>query len=1342
MSQESGEIDSLIGKFSYGFTTSGHYYRVSSPDPPDRATEASMSLRTRAARRLSRVGGTDAMPAETTTHVDSGPGPEASDWKGTARYDVLRCIGRGGMGVVYEAFDRERQQHVALKTLLNSSPGALYLFKQEFRTLADVHHRNLVQLYELVVTDDDRVFFTMELVNGTDFLAHVQNRASRDELSELTDQEPTRREQFAQASGERVRRAYPVPDDGPAPKASPADLDRLRPALCQLVDGVRALHAAGKLHRDIKPSNVRVTPEGRVVLLDFGVATELSRVVDDNLQEGGEMVGTARYMAPEQAVNEGPTAASDWYSVGVMLYEALVGSPPFVGSTFDVLKMKSMLDPPPPSDCIEGVPADLDALCADLLLRAPELRPAGADILHQLGMRTSVRPLPTPPPPGETLPIVGREAPLRALRDAFDSARGGRTITVLFGGPSGMGKSTVVQHFLDALIERGEAVVLRGRAYERESVPYKAVDSVVDALSRHLMRLSEREDSLTLPHDVWALARLFPVLRRVPSIANLEEQLPGDPNRMRRRAFSALRELLASLSRRQPLVIFVDGVQWGDADSAALLRDIVRPPDAPALLLVMTYRAEEFETSPFLLDIRSRWPALAELRHLSIGPLDDAETRRLALTLLGADDLRAQRTADAITLESSGSPFLVDELARSVSGPHRVARSEDTSPGIVTVSLEQMVKARLARLPEREIRLLRIVAVAGRPLPISIAADAAGVHDAVDEAVSLVRARRFVRTGIRDGCETVEMIHDRIREMIVAKISPRMVREYHRELARVLEAAADPDSEAIAMHLLGAGDPARAAQHAERAAMKAASQLAFDRAVSLYRLTLETLPKASPDFRRLRLRLAEVLEWSGRGTESAKVYLEVAQTAPESERIELERAAAEQLLTSGRIDEGATVLRRVLADLGMKAPQSAAGAVLTIAFYRFLMLFIGLRFTGRAAKDVRPEDRVRIDTLYSVAMGFVLVDVILGACMQTRHLFYALRAGDDFQVLRAVCLEASNLASAGGQEGRRELALRALGQRLAQRSDNRDEQLFVDGTRGGALFLRGKFKEARDVLEAVSEGHMRQRRAGWQSNAYLFAIDALLVLGDLREAGSLKDRLLLDAEQRGDLYTIVNINTRASAFLAMAADEAELARRYVREAMAQWSRAGFLVQHWQAMQYEAEIELYVGDGARGYERLVRDEVALKKSLLCNVQVIRSLTWFLRGRCAIATLLADQTPASVRDRRVAEARHLARRLAREKTAWSSVFSALLSAAVANALGDRPETLASLRVGLEAARNADLSLHAAAARHQLGLLLPGDAGREMLQQAEGEMAARGIRSPSRMANRLLPGRWGSS
>src|ERR1019366_6558787 len=229
----------------------------------------------------------------------SGAAP-ASFLKGLGRYEGVCVIGGGGMGGGYEAIDHERRQRVALKTLLNFTPDALYRFKNEFRTLADIRYRNLVRLHEFVVADADRVFFTMELVRGIDFRTYVSRsdlRAPGGGLLRMSSPPPTRLSPHPVAASIAISKGAGR-SDRPSLHVSPSVPDRLRAALLGLAEGIHALHRAGKLHRDIKPSNVLVTAEGRGVLLDVGVATELSTPAEET--GAPEYVGTARYIAPEQ----------------------------------------------------------------------------------------------------------------------------------------------------------------------------------------------------------------------------------------------------------------------------------------------------------------------------------------------------------------------------------------------------------------------------------------------------------------------------------------------------------------------------------------------------------------------------------------------------------------------------------------------------------------------------------------------------------------------------------------------------------------------------------------------------------------------------------------------------------------------------------------------------------------------------------------------------------------------------------------------------------------------------------------------------------------------------------
>src|SRR5690606_29171808 len=187
--------------------------------------------------------------------------------------------------------------------------------------------------------------------------------------------------------------------------------------------------------------------------------------------------------------------AADWYAVGVMLFRALTDRLPFDGPGLEVMSSKQRHDAPRASDLVDGVPPDLDELCARLLARRPDDRPSGPEILRLFGV-TSTRTVAYPPRPAEV--FVGRRAQLRALQAERRAVRESGPRAVYVHGKSGLGKTALVSHALAHAQAEG-ALVFEGRCFERETLPYKALDSVVDSLATYLRRLDAREASRLVP---------------------------------------------------------------------------------------------------------------------------------------------------------------------------------------------------------------------------------------------------------------------------------------------------------------------------------------------------------------------------------------------------------------------------------------------------------------------------------------------------------------------------------------------------------------------------------------------------------------------------------------------------------------------------------------------------------------------------------------------------------------------------------------------------------------------------------------------------------------------------
>jgi len=440
-----------------------------------------------------------------------------------ARFEVRGLLGRGGMGSVYECWDHQRSELVALKTLDRRGPRQVASIKREFRVLEGISHPNVIAIYELFA-HEGLWFFTMELVPGLDLDAWL--------------------------------RLNPGPE-------------RLRHIVRQLARGLLAIHGSRRVHRDVKPDNIRVTDAGRVVLLDFGISSR---------RDAREShAGTLEFMAPEQLDPRGTVQPpADAFALGVVIYEALTGRLPHRGTGAVMLaqKLSGAVSP-----IREALPEDLTSLAMALLRRDPRERPSMHAVLRWVEERREPR---FEGSLSNEALMVGRSSALRMVADAWSDAALDGPVMVALTGPDGIGRTRALSAIREALDAQG-ATVIHVSCDGRESIPYRGVERVVDGLvSLEEARIEDGEPP-TPAVDMAALATLFEGLHAMWPELEEAATTEADPVVLRHRAFVALAFWIRA---HAPLAILIDDAHHLDGDGRSLLDSLSSMFGLPLLVVL------------------------------------------------------------------------------------------------------------------------------------------------------------------------------------------------------------------------------------------------------------------------------------------------------------------------------------------------------------------------------------------------------------------------------------------------------------------------------------------------------------------------------------------------------------------------------------------------------------------------------------------------------------------------------------------------------------------------------------------------------------------------------------
>ncbi|HXE79263.1 MAG TPA: protein kinase [Vicinamibacterales bacterium] len=752
-------------------------------------------------------------------------------------YEIVGTVGAGGMGEVYRAHDGRLGRDVAIKVMNRASlpQTSLDRFRREARAASSLNHPNIVTIHEIEETESD-IYIVMELVEG-------------------------------QTVREIISERPPIPI--------------VANIIGQVAQALAVAHKAGIVHRDIKPENVMVRADGYVKLLDFGLARVISGRPDENVTKEhtatGVLVGTMRYMSPEQATGEHVSSASDIFSLGLVFYELASGQHPFARDPgAAVLRAIISERAIAPSKLNPEIPAALDSLILQMLHGDPRLRPEAREVAARTQAALSKEGA------GETasilaksrMALVGREAERATLTAAFEQAAAGQGLLVSVLGEPGIGKTALVEDFLESLAASSTpCLVARGRCSERLAgvEAYLPLLEVLDGLIQGPQGHTLARLMKTLAPSWYG--QIAP-LSSSDSSSSVTGRLVADrataPERLKRELVQFLQEA----TREQPLVVMLDNVHWIDLSSTDVLTYLATRLDRLRLLLIACYREPELlaRQHPFG-SLKLELEARGRARELRLSGLDRSAIERLV-------ELRFPRHRfpaafiHLLQARTEGTPLFVSEVLRYLRDRKVIVeddagwRLEGALPDIardLPDSVKSLIQQQIDGLDDPERRLLMCASVQGLEFDAAIVARALGSDPAdVEERLEAIErlhglVRRIEERELPDGTPTLRyrFAHVLYQNALYLSLTPSRKMSLSGAVAAAITAFYGDHGPPLELALLceAARDFARAADAFARAARNDIRVGAYKEAVVLTQRGLKALASVTETAARSQLEL-------------------------------------------------------------------------------------------------------------------------------------------------------------------------------------------------------------------------------------------------------------------------------------------------------------------------------------------------------------------------------------------------------------------------------------------------------------------------------------------------------